>query len=169
MAGLGESCSHIAATLFAVEAAVKIAKETSCTSLPCAWSNTSGAKIDYAEGCNIDFTSPQRKKVKLLRTVSPATSTSRDIPLPTSDDKQSLYDSIHATGVKSAVLSLVPKYSKTFIPKAVALGLPASLPELYRETFEQLTRQELHDKCEEVFTTLQVSQEQVTELEIKYF
>ena len=35
--GAGEACSHVAATLYAVMAGVRLRDETSCTSEPCQW------------------------------------------------------------------------------------------------------------------------------------
>ena len=61
MAGLGETSSHIATTLFAIEAAVKILKERTCTSLPCTWLEPSGGCVNFAEGNQIDCTSPSHK------------------------------------------------------------------------------------------------------------
>ena len=61
MAGLGEVCSHVAAVLFTLEA-VKIANGTTCTSLPCRWTQGSTKPVEYTAGANIDFISPARRK-----------------------------------------------------------------------------------------------------------
>lgn len=114
MAGLGEACSHIAATLFTIEAAVKKVKETACTSLPCVWSDSSGGKADFAEGYEIDFTSPARKRSVLNAEgvmPTPTLTKSREIPLPTPEENNTLYDQLMATGVRCAVLSLTPKHA----------------------------------------------------------
>ena len=37
MAGLGESCSHVAAILFWMETALRIRSDVSCTSIPNTW------------------------------------------------------------------------------------------------------------------------------------
>ena len=44
---------------------------------------------------------------------------SRDIPLPTFEEASILYDAIKATGVRSAILAVVPKYAAEYIPKDV--------------------------------------------------
>lgn len=62
MAGLGEVCSHVAAVLFTLEEAVKIAKDTTCTSLPCSWSRGSSKPVGFSTGSDIDFISPARRK-----------------------------------------------------------------------------------------------------------
>ena len=53
-------CSHVAATLFSIDAIVK--NDTAYTSLPCEWIRSSGAKGQYKESCKMDFNSVQEKK-----------------------------------------------------------------------------------------------------------
>ena len=48
MAGVGEACSHIGATLFALETSIKLLKNTACTSMPCEWLRPSAQKIETA-------------------------------------------------------------------------------------------------------------------------
>ena len=48
MAGLGEVCSHIAATLFAVDAYNRLSKDDACTSQLCAWLPPSMQNVEYA-------------------------------------------------------------------------------------------------------------------------
>ena len=46
-AGLGESCSHVAALLFKVEAAVRLGYTTlACTDVPCQWNNHFAKKVE---------------------------------------------------------------------------------------------------------------------------
>ena len=63
MAGLGETCTYIAAVLFYVEAIVRIQGTRTCTQSQCAWAIPSYVKsIDYQPIKNIDFTSAYGKK-----------------------------------------------------------------------------------------------------------
>ena len=67
MAGLGEACSQIAATLFAVASIVlrRIQDNPACTSMPCQWTEPSLQtlkKVEYNRGCDIAFTEAKRKK-----------------------------------------------------------------------------------------------------------
>jgi len=67
MAGLGEACSHIAATVFAVASIVlrRIQDNPACTSMPCQWTEPSLQtlkKVEYKRGCDIAFTEAKRKK-----------------------------------------------------------------------------------------------------------
>ena len=50
MAGVGEACSHIGATLFALETSITLLKNTTCTSMPCECIRPSAQRIEYAEG-----------------------------------------------------------------------------------------------------------------------
>ena len=93
----------------------------------------------------------------------PATPTvqSRDIPLPTPEEQDTLYQAIKSSGVKSSILSLIPQYADSYIPRRVALGLPEALTGIYHESAQQLSYPELANKCEEVFSTIKVTEEQV--------
>lgn len=56
MAGLGEACSHIATTLFALESIVKTVVERACTSEPCSWlSVSSNIRHPYVEGAMLSY------------------------------------------------------------------------------------------------------------------
>ena len=62
MAGLGEACSHISALLFSTEANTQTRKNTSCTSTSCTWLVPILKKVEYAPICDIDFTTPQKRR-----------------------------------------------------------------------------------------------------------
>ncbi|XP_076304603.1 uncharacterized protein LOC143222248 [Tachypleus tridentatus] len=61
-AGLGEVCSHVAATLFYMEAVVKRHHSTACTSMPCEWIVPSRGKRHLKQVTDMDFTSVTTKK-----------------------------------------------------------------------------------------------------------
>ena len=64
MAGLGETCSHIAAVLFYLEAAARIqGTSTTCTQEASQWVIPSYLKsVEYVPIKEIDFTSAKGKK-----------------------------------------------------------------------------------------------------------
>ena len=119
MAGLGEACSHISALLFAVEANTRVQSNLSCTSKLCSWLPPSKAGVEYAPVTNIDFTSPQQKRRKLLSTgvdtsnkfeacnsmVSPRVSSK-----PTPKEYDNLYRTLSES--KAVILSITPGYCK---------------------------------------------------------
>ncbi|KAG7471803.1 hypothetical protein MATL_G00101830 [Megalops atlanticus] len=66
MAGLSESCSHVGAILFSIEAGVKMRDTASCTTEKCKWLMPSHVKkISAAPVALIDFSSAKSKKQKL--------------------------------------------------------------------------------------------------------
>ena len=66
MAGLGETCTHIAAVLFHLEAAARIQGKQTSTQHKCEWILPSFQKnVEYLPINKIDFTSARGKKIKL--------------------------------------------------------------------------------------------------------
>ena len=67
MAGLGESCSHIGAILFYIEATVRLSEKKTVTGEKAYWMLPSSCKdVKYAEICDIEFTAPQSLKKSLM-------------------------------------------------------------------------------------------------------
>ena len=167
-AGLGEACSHVAATLFFMDAVKRQKEQTACTSLPCQWNVPATSKGQYREAVDIDFSSSAAKKRKVDECIgqqqnaraTASTKPSMELPPPTQDEKDALLDSLKATGTKCAVLSL-SKYADEFTPEAVQAKLPKPLTGLLREDLVGLEYQELLTRCENLFTTLKCSAEEV--------
>ena len=65
MAGLGEACTHVAALLFALEAAVRMRETKTLTQSPAYWLIPPTKSVPYAELSSIDFTSAKTKKKQL--------------------------------------------------------------------------------------------------------
>ncbi|XP_077863509.1 uncharacterized protein LOC144347299 [Saccoglossus kowalevskii] len=66
MAGLGETCTHVAAVLFAVEATVRIRDSKTVTDEKAYWLLPSSLKsVTYKNMNDIDFTSAKTKKKQL--------------------------------------------------------------------------------------------------------
>ena len=56
MAGLGETCGHVAGLLFKIEAAVRTEyTKTACTDEACQWNINFVKKVELAEISNIEF------------------------------------------------------------------------------------------------------------------
>lgn len=181
MAGLGEACSHIAALLFTLEANSQIKKGFSCTSLPCYWLPPSFKSVPFARICDIDFTSPQAKLKKICKNeqLSHKASTSnigspQDPPAqaqktmkPSVDELDNFYKTLSEAGTKPAILSIVPGYCEAYVPLQVTGDLPPSLSNLYNEQFASLSYPELLSKCEEVYASLSITQDQAKLVENK--
>ncbi|XP_075534465.1 uncharacterized protein LOC142568347 [Dermacentor variabilis] len=57
MAGVGEACSHVAATLFAVETAVRLRDSTTCTEKKNTWLPAHSWNVEFRRPREIDFSS----------------------------------------------------------------------------------------------------------------
>jgi len=62
MAGLEETCSHVASVLFTAEANSQFKQQTSSTSLPCARLPPSFQYVPYIEVGEMDFKTPGMKR-----------------------------------------------------------------------------------------------------------
>ena len=70
MAGLGESCTHVAAVLFYLEALCRIEGQRACTEGQCAWVMPSSMKsAQYLPIKELDFTLSRGQKCKFDDTI----------------------------------------------------------------------------------------------------
>lgn len=171
MAGLGEVCSHVGAILYALLAAVNKLSGTACTDEACHWNEPSMKAIrtvGYAPGSQINFTKAQRKR----STDGPGV-----LPLP----KSHLWPQMNAwhfmkcyihlkknekQPIKSSVLSIVSGHAQRYIPRAINLSIPEPLNNIYKPEYRSLSHQELQAKSEEVFTGLNITEEQVSQYKV---
>ena len=169
-AGMGGSCSHMAALLFKVEELVTGNRDNvSVTSKKCKWSEPSREslkKVEYAEGRKIIFNTTQKAK-KLNADGTQCQANDQDIPPLTDEEKNSLYaalskcTSVDKKPVRPAILSVVKGYARQYIPTVVKLNLPDPLTTLYDKTQRLLSLKDLREKCEEVYHDVSVTKEQV--------
>ncbi len=121
MAGLGETCTHVAALLFATETMVKLRDSKTVTQEKAYWLLPSCRKnVDYKECKDIDFTSARTLKKKLDQKVDAldATGDSRkDVlskkkfrartPYPTEEEVNDLFKSLAIGGAKREYFHLL--------------------------------------------------------------
>ena len=168
MAGLGETCTHIAAVLFYLEANARIQGARSCTQEQCEWIIPAFLKkLDYQRIKDTDFTSAEglkRKHDEIVSasqttassqsTVTPTTTgegeTSKHILKPTDAELNVFFESLSMAGTKPAILSLIPKYSDKYIPKTSLPEFPMPLTELHKPEHLELSYHELLKLCETV-------------------
>ena len=166
MAGLGEVCSHVAATLFSVVKAIEML-ETTCTSQPCEWIKATKRNDNiYMEGCDIDFSTPSKKFKTLGKENRPPNTPSKSqvkhkVCATTKADQLNFFKMLHKTGTKSAVLQLVSGYSQLFAPKSIELGLPLPMSELFDKENLDLDFAALIKKCEDAFQRIEFDSEKV--------
>ena len=89
MAGLGETCSHIAVILFTLDANVQVKQSMSCTlTPPCSWLPPSFKNVSFAPISNIDFSAPDIKiKTNLEKSIASSSSSSEKIDIPGVNNK----------------------------------------------------------------------------------
>jgi hypothetical protein len=186
MAGFGETCSHVGALLFAVEAGVRINKAKTCTSLPCKWlMPTPVTSVPYQELRNMDFTSSKTKKKKLdtkinelsefgqdklaldkSTVVSSSTSdTSSTKHVPSPSQIKTFFDQLHKCESHAAILSLTTPYNKNFLPKTDLSSLPEPLTQLYSAELNSVGYQTLLAKSIDIFQKMDISSEQAKLIE----
>ena len=169
MAGLGETCTHIAAVLFYLEASSRAEERKTCTEGTCQWKPPTFQKtMEYASVRDIDFTSAKRKKSLLdpsgLSTHTPSTTEVREHAKPrppTQDEKLSFFGKLSESGAKPAILSLVSPYAEAYVPKAQKL--PTPLPDLFKPDMLTASWDCLVQECEKV--QLVVTDQEAKEVE----
>lgn len=126
MAGLGESCSHVASLLWALEAGVRKRDSLTVTDKKAYWVLPSAVKkVPYARVRHICFS-------KNGASTSP-TAISKTIPLPppTESELSKFYAALQATESKPVILSLVKEFSDPFVPKSCYPDLPIVMSNIY--------------------------------------
>ena len=148
MAGLGETCTHIAAVLFYLVALYRIEEVQTCTQQQCEWIIPASLKsVDYLPIKDIDFTSAHGKKRKVDDTID-ISETMKEVSVvsqsskPTDIAMEQLFSDLNLCGTKPAILSLIPKYSDNYIPKLSFPTFPQPLTSLYQSRYMKL---EYHD------------------------
>ena len=172
MAGLGETCTHVAALLFAVDGTVKVRDSRTVTQDPAYWLlPTSVKNVNYSETRDIDFSSAKSLKkkfdIKCDATqnvqVHSSSTKKRQVPEPSQDELNSFFSNIAATGRKPAILSVIPDFSDNYIPKKVTQNLPKPLTELKDNDAILLNYKELLDQCS--LMKLEISGDQIENVE----
>jgi len=111
MAGLGESCSHVGALLFAIEASVKLTKSQTVTQEKSYWLLSSAVqKIEWKPVKKIDFTSAKLKRKQLDTAISDSSTGTQlhnkpqklvqNIPPPSEMKLSNFFQGLHETGTK---------------------------------------------------------------------
>ena len=122
MAGLGETCTHIAAVLFYLEAAARIQGKQTCTQRKCEWILPSFQKdVEYLPIKDIDFTSAKGKKRKLDDSIdcnmpNKGTVSNRSTVTPSNEDYECFYEHLSKTGTKPAILPFTFKVLRPVCP-----------------------------------------------------
>ena len=159
MAGLGESCSHIGALLFKIEAAVRIIyTRKTCTEEACQWNNDFREKVECAELSQIKFyqSSSVENFKKSTYTEWPFPGTGRQ---PTNSEKDTFLTSLSRQTTRPVVLHTYSGHFHDFIPKFVPperAKLPKMLRELYSIGNQSKSLEEIRKMSRELVSTMTI-------------
>lgn len=140
---LGESCSHVGALLYKVEAAVRLGfTQVACTDVPCLWNQYFVKKVQPERVTGIKFYKSQHGKNDKPRraTYSPATEA----------DQQTFLSSLSNTGIKAVGLSSFENFASMFYstkPSEQIQSMPHSLRSFYRASNCELDADALQTLC----------------------
>ena len=133
MAGLGECCSHVAALLWALEAAVRLRETKTPTQVTAYWNTAPVKNTIYSEVASMDFTSPGLKHKQIQCDKQPEfkkLNRESAIPEPTTDELAELWKTLDESSGNPGILAIVPGYCQKFIPSILSDKFPILLPGL---------------------------------------
>lgn len=174
MAGLGESCSHVASVLFYLEAWTKIHGKLSCTQVNCSWILPSYVKeVEYARVRDINFTSAKKMKADLDSTIDRLSQLSevddcldvrknetKSVPAPSEEEMDTLYAELNSCKFKPVALSLVDPYAESFVLKSRTIP---TILDLSEPNYQDLEYPELLQVCSE--KQIDLSEEEIMQIE----
>ncbi|XP_049267436.1 uncharacterized protein LOC125756588 [Rhipicephalus sanguineus] len=170
MAGAGEACSHIGATLFAMETAVRIRESRTCTQKANVWLPAHRSGTEYKRLKEIDFASSKRKKTRMdsipkipLEEQQPAVTQASALPPPTEEELKSFYASIDDGGAPPAIFMVLPEYSDRFV--APKTNKPPNLRQLLCNEAKSENLPELLERAKNVLPELAITEEMVHHVE----
>ena len=161
MAGLGESCSHVASLLWAIEAGVKKRNSLTVTDTKAYWVLPSGvSKVPYARIKDICF-----QKYPNNGTVKHQTRENK-VPAPSPTELSTFLSNIHAnTTTKPAILSLIDEFSDDYVPRSLDPSLPTIMSECFDKELSDVDFTTLEKLANEKLNLYSVTEEQQKEVE----
>jgi hypothetical protein len=164
IAGLGETCSHVASLLWAIAAGVDRRESLTVTQKSAYWVMPPAIKtVQYAPIYNIDFHGKRRKNMSISvesDTDAPAPSKKQMQSVsPTELEKDELFCNLsRCAGTKPAVLAIVQPYSEAYIPTTLDQDLPMVLSDFYEKECLSLGYASLLQKAKGVKLTITAAQ-----------
>lgn len=170
MAGLGETCSHIGALLFALECYVRQRETKTVTQEKAYWMVPPTREVAYLPVAEIDFTSASTKKKNMDLLIESGVQhcnspgKKADMKAPSEGEINCFFHNLSKTEGQPAILSIVDDYSDNFVPKSLNKeSFPKVLTELYSQECTGMNFTELHQKCSKIELT--VTQKQANNVE----
>ena len=139
-------------------------------SLPCSWLPPTFKNVPFAQIADIGFSVPdQRKKRRVWPEKhindTPSTSKKRNIT-PSSLELDDFYKKLSESG-KPVLLSLVPTYSKAYVPLYELGVLPKPLSDHFKEEYLELSNPDFLSQCESCYDGLTITASQSEAVEKK--
>lgn len=159
MAGLGETCSHVASTLWAIEAGVRLRDSMTVTQKKAYWVIPNKVKdVPYSPVRDIHFIG-KKKSERIMSSPSPLLississpslassspshhSLSSDeeeehipVPDPSHSDMTGFYEELASLSSKPAILSLIEPRSSNYVPDLFDDELPLCLSRLLKHEY----------------------------------
>lgn len=161
MAGLGETCSHVASTLWAVEAGVRLRDLMTVTQKKAYWVIPNKVKdVPYSPVRDIHFIGKKKSETIMSSLSSPSPSLSSSIsspshtnsspshhslssgeedapavPHPSHSDMTDFYEGLVSLSSKPAILSLIEPHSSNYVPDLLDDELPLCLSGLLKHEY----------------------------------
>ena len=161
MAGLGESCSHVAAVLLYIEYAARLQENKTVTQDKAYWMPPALKEVKYNEIKDIDFMSSKSIKRKMdlrLQDASkshpPTTSCSNQNSFASDQELDHFLANLVSCGAKSSILSIVPPFSKQFKPSLLENKNLSLVASLYKPENLYYSYKELQDKAKDIEVNL---------------
>jgi len=142
MAGLGESCSHVAAVLFKLEAAVRLGYTSNVsTDVLCQWNQRFVSNIEPSTISNIKFYKEEAKEKYRCGTFLAVQSVQQSDGGELDDNQQQFLASLDTLQHKPVILSTFAQHCAGFADstKVSTVKLPTPLPDLYRPEYSTLS------------------------------
>ena len=160
MAGLGETCTHIAAVLFYLEAVARLQCKQTCTQSRCQWIIPSYLRnVEYLPVKRIDFTSARKRKRNLDEAINSVEEDVQVQPICSGDqsfnpDLNAFFNDLCSAGSRPAILSIIPSHCSAYVPKRLLPIFPEPLSFLHRPDCMKMEYHDLLKACEAVEVTV---------------
>ena len=179
MAGLGDTCTHIASVLFYLEATARLhGTSKTCTQEACQWIIPSYLKeVGYLPIKDINFSSAWGKKWTLddyIKALDAEKNAENDLASGSEKSKQIgtksteselalLFQKLSTGGTKPSVLSVIPNYSDVYVPKSSSKEFPPPLKSLKDTKYTEMEYHDLLTACELV--SVDITEEMANSIE----
>ena len=177
MAGLAESCTHIAAIFFWIDIKVRMLKSKTVTDEKSYWLvPTNMTHLEPQELSKLISAPPKVKKVRIDNAInetsepySSNSSVNNKVKFPSKppSDKELeyFYEQLNSCEKKSCILRVVPKYCEQFKPQVTDSKFSPLFSSFYIEENETLIYDQIILKSEDTFSNIRITETQVSNVE----